>query len=253
METHLEGLFVNPFFPVFPAQRTPLSRYNNNYFVSGRKKFIIISRARIFLYNLKIPRKGRTYSEKIDRSLFSLNSPTVAWRVDWTDFLDLEPLRTPSNRRSSSPFPLRGSSLPFSISCERSRDLSYFLTPGGLDLGLLPRGSINQWEEDWRGLTSTNCVNGPDSNGLVPLPPTRFPLKISLFSLLLFPFLLYRSLRGRIGSISATTIDHRLWIETEIKKESRIETVTNGSVQELTATVEVQNSGLQRAFDRSIA
>lgn len=190
METHLEGLFVNPFFPVFPAQCT---RCNNNYFVSGRKKFIIISRARIFLYNLKIPRKGRTYSEKIDRSLFSLNSLTVAWRVDWTDFLDLEPLRTPSNRRSSSPFPLRGSPLPFSISCERSRDLSYFLTPGGLDLGLLPRGSINQWEEDWRGLTSTNCVNGPDSNGLVPLPSTRFPLKISLFSLLpslLFPFLL---------------------------------------------------------------
>ena len=181
METHLEGisLSIHSFFSVFPAQCT---RCNNNYFVSGRKKFIIISRARIFLYNLKIPRKGRTYSEKIDRSLFSLNSPTVAWRVDWTDFLDLEPLRTPSNRRSSSPFPLRGSPLPFSISCERSRDLSYFLTPGGLDLGLLPRGSINQWEEDWRGLTSTNCVNGPDSNSLVPL---------QLVSLWKFPFFLF--------------------------------------------------------------
>lgn len=246
METHLEGisLSIHSFFSVFPAQCT---RCNNNYFVSGRKKFIIISRARIFLYNLKIPRKGRTYSEKIDRSLFSLNSPTVAWRVDWTDFLDLEPLRTPSNRRSSSPFPLRGSPLPFSISCERSRDLSYFLTPGGLDLGLLPRGSINQWEEDWRGLTSTNCVNGPDSNSLVPLPPTRFPFFSSSL-----PSLPFSSLRGRIGSISATTTDHRLRIETERDKEG-IETVTNRSVQELTATVEVQNSGLQRAFDRSIA
>lgn len=232
------------FFPL-NAHLSHLTRCNNNYFVSGRKKFIIISRARIFLYNLKIPRKGRTYSEKIDRSLFSLNSPTVAWRVDWTDFLDLEPLRTPSNRRSSSPFPLRGSPLPFSISCERSRDLSYFLTPGGLDLGLLPRGSINQWEEDWRGLTSTNCVNGPDSNSLVPLPPTRFPFFSSSFPSLSFSFL-----RGR--SISATTTDHRLWIETKRDKEG-IETVTNRSVQELTTTVEVQNSGLQRAFDRSIA
>ena len=46
------------FFPL-NAHLSHLTRCNNNYFVSGRKKFIIISRARIFLYNLKIPRKGK--------------------------------------------------------------------------------------------------------------------------------------------------------------------------------------------------
>lgn len=93
------------------------------------------------------------------------------------------------------------SALPFSISCKRSRDLSYFLTPGGLDLGLLPRGSINQWEEDWRRLTSTNCVNGPDSNGLVSLPrraeSNSLPWKFS-FSLSSLPPSLFHFLRRSI-------------------------------------------------------
>lgn len=178
----------------------------------------------------------------IDFELFSLNFVELLrdeykWKQIERTFSRFRataplPIRTVMRRNSSfhPPFSflssprVHRSALPFSISCKRSRDLSYFLTPGGLDLGLLPRGSINQWEEDWRRLTSTNCVNGPDSNGLVS--PRRaesnsLPWKFS-FSLSSLPlsFSFSASIdsrsrpRGRIGSIFATTTD-RLWIVVE--------------------------------------
>lgn len=150
------------------------------------------------------------------------------------------------------------SALPFSISCKRSRDLSYFLTPGGLDLGLLPRGSINQWEEDWRRLTSTNCVNGPDSNGLVSLPrraesnslPWKFSFSLSslpppplffIFCVDRFSFPAERQNRIDIRDDNRSIVN-RCWIEIEGRGRDKegIASLVNGnkrSVQELTGTM----------------
>lgn len=143
----------------FPSDRKILVRSIYRGGMERNRKLKISRKIYIVIVEYFSTEKGEV---SIDFELFSLNF--VELLRDEYEWKQIE--RTFSRFRATAPLPIRTvmrrnssfhppfsflssprvhrSALPFSISCKRSRDLSYFLTPGGLDLGLLPRGSINQ-------------------------------------------------------------------------------------------------------------